>query len=431
MYTCELTSRTLMPSVSRACSPWVVLAWVILWNCGMAFAASSTLGAPDFEASPAHPFGWRGDGSGRFPDATPPLQRTADNLKWSTKVGSSYSSPCLSGKSVFVASEPNLLICVDAADGRERWRAATTPADLTDEPSRAKAAAYELPKDGAGMTAATPVTDGRNVYAVFSNGIVRAFDIEGKPRWITFIDAEQITGYGRSASPILVDGKLIVHITGLYGLDPETGKRLWVNADAKSAYGSPTSMKIGSTSVIVTPEGDVVRADDGKTLKSGIGLTSNASPVAVNNIVYFVERQVAAVQLDDASKNTELWTADIRRQIFGSPVIHDGLLFNVTGQAELFVFQAAAKGEQEPVVDARGLIEDNGENGTLAFASLTLAGKHLFLNTLKGELLILEATREAKPAGKIKLSSGASSSPVFAGKHLFVRDGDMLLCIGK
>ena len=30
------------------------------------------------------------------------------------------------------------------------------------------------------------------------------------------------------------------------------------------------------------------------------------------------------------------------------------------------MFQTTAKGEQEPVVDARALIEDNGENGTLA-----------------------------------------------------------------
>ena len=66
-----------------------------------------------------------------------------------------------------------------------------------------------------------------------------------------------------------------------------------------------------------------------------------------------------------------------------------------------------------------------------AFASLTLAGKHLFLNTLKGELLILEATRDAKLVGKMKLTAGASSSPVFAGKRLYVRDGDQLLCIGN
>lgn len=408
---------------------WLLLAWIALGSV-TALASSTTLGAPDFEASPAHPFGWRGDGSGRFPDATPPLERTADNLRWNAKVGASYSSPVLSGKYIFIVSEPNLLICIDCADGRERWRATTTAADLSDDASRTKASAYELPKDGAGMTAATPVTDGRNVYIVFANGIVRAFDLEGKPRWITFIDAEQVTGYGRSASPILVDGKLIVHLSGLYALNPETGQRLWTN-EAKSAYGSPTSMKIGSTQVIVTPEGDVVRAEDGKTLSSGIGLTCNASPVVANDVIYFVERQVSAGRIDGAFKNTELWTADIRRQIFGSPIIHDGIVFSATGQAELFAFQATAKGEQEPFIDARALIEDDGEKGTLAFASLTLAGKHLFLNTLKGELLILEATRDAKLVGKMKLTAGASSSPVFAGKRLYVRDGDALLCIGN
>ena len=46
-----------------------------LWLlAGVALAASDTapIGSPDFYPSPAHPIGWRGDGSGRFPGATPP-----------------------------------------------------------------------------------------------------------------------------------------------------------------------------------------------------------------------------------------------------------------------------------------------------------------------------------------------------------------------
>ena len=30
------------------------------------------LGSPEFYPSPAHPVGWRGDGTGHFPGATPP-----------------------------------------------------------------------------------------------------------------------------------------------------------------------------------------------------------------------------------------------------------------------------------------------------------------------------------------------------------------------
>ncbi len=36
--------------------------------------ATAELGAPDFVPSPEHPVGWRGDGTGRYPGATPPLE---------------------------------------------------------------------------------------------------------------------------------------------------------------------------------------------------------------------------------------------------------------------------------------------------------------------------------------------------------------------
>src|SRR3954464_4676377 len=56
-------------------------AWLLA--AGMPLLASDTapLGSPDFYPSPKHPVGWRGDGSGRFPGATPPTvwsRRLAD-----------------------------------------------------------------------------------------------------------------------------------------------------------------------------------------------------------------------------------------------------------------------------------------------------------------------------------------------------------------
>ncbi len=51
-----------------------LLAACLLFAAGMPLLASDTapLGSPDFYPSPEHPVGWRGDGSGRFPGATPP-----------------------------------------------------------------------------------------------------------------------------------------------------------------------------------------------------------------------------------------------------------------------------------------------------------------------------------------------------------------------
>ena len=139
---------------------------------------SVALGAAGFSPTIERPFGWRGDGSGRFPGATPVTHwSVTNNVRWSAVVGRSYSSPIVTDQFAFVTSEPNLVVCVNRADGKVRWRVAVTPALLAAPQSRKAASAYESPKDGSGLAAATPITDGRNVYAVFANGLLCALEL--------------------------------------------------------------------------------------------------------------------------------------------------------------------------------------------------------------------------------------------------------------
>jgi len=70
-------------------------AW-LLFAAGIPLPASDTapLGSPDFYPSPEHPVGWRGDGSGRFPGATPPTV-------WSRRLADITSEICVQ------ATKPN------------------------------------------------------------------------------------------------------------------------------------------------------------------------------------------------------------------------------------------------------------------------------------------------------------------------------------
>jgi outer membrane protein assembly factor BamB len=381
-------------------------------------------GSPEDQPTAARPFGWRGDGSGRFPGAAPPTEWSpTKNVRWRTAVGKSYSSPILTDSCILVTSEPNLLISVDRATGKEGWRHEVKTCDLVDASARATAEKYK-PKD-TGLTAATPVTDGTNVYAVFANGIVCSVDLSGKRKWTAFIDAEQSTSYGRSASPVIVGGRLIVHMTHLYAFDPETGKQLWVNSEARCTYGTPAGFKAGGVEVIVTSGGDVVRAQDGKGLQSGVGPAFHTSPLAQDGLLYFGDRQVRAVRLDAAFKDTEEWSGEMTADVFGSPVLHDGLLFAVTGKGELFAFDS--KGTA--VINGRMLFGDEAGADTV-YSSLTLAGKHLFLCSNPGEIVVLEATREAKVVARNKLKDGSGSTPVFSGREIYLRDGEFLCSIG-
>ncbi len=404
------------------------LIWLLLAIPALASEPpKSLMGAQDFKPSVEHPFGWRGDGSGRFPGATPVTEwSTTKNVKWGIAVGKSHSSPILTDALVFVTSEPNLLFCIGRNDGKIRWKAEIKPADLTNPQSRKVAEEYVPPKDGSGMAAATPITDGKRVYAVYGNGIVCAVNLDGKRAWTTCIEAEQSTGYGRSASPIIAGGKLIVSMTNLYAFDLETGKQLWVNEDAKSGYGTPAAMKVGATEVVITPVGDVAQVSDGKIVDSNIGHTIHSSPFAEDGVVYFGESMFSAVRLNAAFKDEEAWNAMISGEIFSSPLLYSGILYLATGEGELVAFDAKGKGSQDPLINARSLFEDGG-----GYASLTLAGKYLFLNSNGGEMVMLEATREAPAISHNRLKEGTGSTPVFSGKSMFIRDGETLYCIGQ
>jgi outer membrane protein assembly factor BamB len=412
----------------------VLLAFLGAVHGDAAEPASPALGSADFRPSPEHPFGWRGDGTGQFPGAAPAISWSdKKNVRWSATVGHSYSSPIITDKLVLVTSEPNLLVCLDRANGKELWRVATTPADLADEKGRKMAKEYEPPADGSGLAAATPLTDGKMVYAVFANGLIRAVSIDGQPKWTAFIEADQNTGFGRSSSPILVGGKLIVNMTDLRAFDPATGKELWRNADATSSYGTPVGMKIGDTEVIVTPRGATVRASDGKAVNSNeLGQATHSSPVAADGVVYFVENTVSAVRLDAAFKDQPVWTSTIDGDVFCSPILLGDTLFTATGSGNFLTFNVKGQGETKPVGGERLLFGEPPEGaGAMTYASFTQAGKYLFLNSNKGDMVVLEATREAKEVARNHLPGGIGSTPVFSGQDMFVRCGEKLYCIGE
>jgi len=76
----------------------------------------------------AEPVGWRGDGSGRYPDAKPTLNWGKDrNVIWKTPMpAESNATPVVYGERIFVTSEPATLICLNKADGKILWKKSST-----------------------------------------------------------------------------------------------------------------------------------------------------------------------------------------------------------------------------------------------------------------------------------------------------------------
>jgi outer membrane protein assembly factor BamB len=394
-----------------------------------AAAADAPLGSANFQPSAARPIGWRGDGSGNYKAAAPVAKWSAkENVLWKAEVGPGHASPVVVDTRVFVASEPDLLVCLDTASGKELWRKTHKLADL---PADLNAAAPRQ-AEHYGDATPTPVSDGKSVWVFFNTGVVASYDLEGKKRWLNWYDMRLATGYGRHASPVLAGDRLLVHFGPLACLDAATGKLLWKNDKAKATYGTPAVTRIGEVDVVVTPKGNVVRLSDGQILASDLGNCMYTSPVVQGRIVYFIDGSMTAVELPEKAGDTveckELWYAELSGNFYASPVIDGGRIYTADRAAVYYVLDAATgKTVLQKTLD---LPPAGKAEGASVYPSVCLAGKHLFVGNDAGETLLLEPGDQGTAVGTNALPAGSGSTPFFSGKRIFVRVGKLLYCLG-
>ncbi len=177
------------------------------------------------------------NGAGVAAEQAPPERLDpASNLLWKTPLPAGHSSPVLSGDRIFltaVEDERLLTIALDRQTGAEAWR-------------------REAPRSRQGRThkvnnaaAPTPVSDGSRVYVFFGDYGALAYSAAGDELWKLPLGPFH-NQMGMSASPILVDGKLILALdddrqSSLIALDPANGEMLW-RADRSEftrSFGTP------------------------------------------------------------------------------------------------------------------------------------------------------------------------------------------------
>lgn len=375
---------------------------------------------------------WRGDGTGRFVKAAPPTEWDAEakkNLRWSVKVGASkFTSPIIVGNKVFTVSDPADLLCIDAANGTVLWQKTNGFSELATKTEE------RIPKGSTKNTTPVPVSDGRFVYVSFGSGIVGCYDLDGTRQWLSFFDGALTSDFGRSASPVLAGDKLIVSIHHMIALDVKTGKVAWVNEQVAEKFGTPVAMTVGGLEILLAPSGHIVRVKDGQILGK-IPELQYASPVINGSIAYFVGTAAKAIEFSangaDSVTAKELWTADLEGTFYASPVIDNGLLFSVSNEGQLYVINAA-DGKIFTTKDLE-ILSANGHGDTAAnmYPSLNIAGPNLYLSNDAGETLVLVPGKEYKEIHKNKLPEGSGGTPAFAGRCIFVRDGENLFCLGE
>jgi outer membrane protein assembly factor BamB len=453
-----------------------------LWLIGLISAFLACVPSQSF-AETILTSGWRGDGTGRFPDTRPPTKwsKNSENILWKLEVpGRGYSSPVLSPSGdnqagrLFITAEPSDLICIDAENGEILWRKtadyaaalgqakadqiAETYAELETE-KRAISKRYdtlrksdpELPqleplkqerkaidqrrkeferqypaekRGGAGNAAATVVCDSQRVFALFGTGIVAAFSVDGEPLWIRHTEAPQ-QGFGHSASPVLAGGRLVLHMQQLIGLGSDTGSEAW-RVDVPAKFGTPAVTRIGDEDVVITPSGTLIGATDGRILAEKQFQLSENSPLVHDSVLYAHEKgSVRAFRLPESLEEPFtlelLWqSSGARDQRMASAVYHDGLLYAGGRRGVMDVIDA---------VTGDLVYRKRLEIGEL-FPSAVFAGGLIFIFGKNGRTLVLRPGREYDEVAANELER-FSSTPVFVGRRMYLRAGRFLLCIGE
>jgi outer membrane protein assembly factor BamB len=103
----------------------------IISTCFAGAAQTVPLGSPQFMPSPEQPIGWRGDGTGRYPAAAPPIlwERkktdsgyTTKNIRWMAPLPNiGVSMPIIVGDRIFLTTEISDLVCLEKQTGRVLW----------------------------------------------------------------------------------------------------------------------------------------------------------------------------------------------------------------------------------------------------------------------------------------------------------------------
>ena len=133
-----MAASKIKPHCSRIVSQrvFVLGAWLAFVSTTIAAApttkaAAAPLGSTKFAPSSDHPIGWRGDGTGRYPGATPPTswERTTNGNGYATKgvvwmaplPNLSTATPIIVGEKIFLTSEVSDLLCLDKQTGKVLW----------------------------------------------------------------------------------------------------------------------------------------------------------------------------------------------------------------------------------------------------------------------------------------------------------------------
>jgi len=342
-------------------------------------------------------------------------------LVWRRAVGKGWSSFAVSGD-VAVTQEQHgdeeRTVAYDVKTGETRW-------------SSGARASFVHPVAGDGPRSTPTIVDGR-VYATGSTGLIHALDLEsGRVLWSrNYIEENGATvpEFGKSCSPLVVEGKVVVSAGGsggrsLVAYDQDTGEVVWAAGDDASGYASPFVATLAGVRQIVILNGSSVAGhaiEDGRVLWShpwpgGHPNVAQPLPLPQDRLLVAAGYGIGSklFQIEPAESGslaaTLLWETTRMKAKFANPIFHDGFIYGLDDG--ILACQDPETGELR------------WKKGRYGHGQTLLVGDLILVQTEQGEIVLVEPTPdELRELARFRVMDGKTwNAPALAGPYLLVR----------
>lgn len=380
---------------------------------------------------------FRGPAAGVAAGEKYPMQWDAaagKNLLWKTALPlSAPNSPIYWNGRLFMSGATkgkHEVYAVDAATGKIAWK----------QPVKA-ATGEELPDvmEDTGYAAPTMACDGKNVFAMFADGNVAAFTLDGKPVWSKALGKPE-NNYGHASSLAVYRNLVLIQfdqgaadagLSNLIALNAADGKNVYrIARPVPACWASPLVVNTGARDeVILCGDPFVISYDPatGTELWRTEALSGEIapSPAYANGVVY-VAQEGAGIKAIKVPGPTEgktgqvLWSAEDGAPDTVSPAANGDIVVVVNSGGMVTCFGAK---------DGKKLWEK--DMGTPCSSSPVIVGKAIYLTDDKGVTHIFEAGPQFKALGSGKVGEQVRATPAFVGGKIFMRGAKTLFAIGS
>ncbi len=352
---------------------------------------------------------------------------TGENILWKTEIPlEGFNSPIIWDNKIFLTGASKTkreVYCFNRETGEILWIAPVE--NIPGSPETTP----KIP-DYTGYAASTAATDGKNVYVIFANADVAAFDFNGKMVWGLNLGLPD-NHYGYASSLLVYDDKVIIqwdqrNVAKVMALSTETGKTVWeTNRNVKISWASPVIAATAQGPQLILAADPLVISYNPKTgheiwqIKC---LSGEVGPsVAVGGEMIFALNEYASlVGIKSGDQPKVVWEDYDYLSDVPCPVATDKYLIVPTSYGVIACYNAQS-----------GQKHWEAEFDNSIYASPIIAEGKVYLIDMQGIMHIFKADKTYESIGEMPLGEGSVCTPAFSNGRIYIRGYKHLFCIGE